>query len=306
MRTAFIIAFLSSLLNNSLAQQNSLCATNKVYALRGEFTPQVINCDSLYDLCNYYLDYKNRLAYDTGKYHIEHCYAQPNSYGEFDVVYTAAVNLLNAGDTVIAACRDWLKSVLYLNNTKKYYCADLENYALLFASRDEYGHHVDYKTSLAIWSFLADSLNCFRHSRVSEFIRDYHSYWQDTVKDSLKTPFDSTILPLDSVGQGFIRVFHNAVSPISPSTGELIASFNAIQNPFEGEVELRYKLNRENLTRIEVFDALGKPIWSEGQGYHQPGDCSVKIPTKKWASGMYYARLSTFSNETRTIKLIHE
>jgi hypothetical protein len=266
-----------------------------------------INCDSLYDVPNNYLFYNSKIAYDTGKFYIEHCYDQPNSYHIFGTIYDACSQLEYPDrDTEWANLRAWLKSVAYLNSSQVYYCNDLNDYARTFSHKDELGHPMDFKTAISIYEFLSDSLKCFGHSLVSDYINEYHNYWKDTVKDSTKTPFDSSTYTLDQMGQGFIRGFENqnSVTAIEPISSNLIADFSAVQNPFSDEVELHYKLNRENLTRLEIYDVLGREIWSDGQGYHSPGTApSIKIDTKSWQAGTYYARLTTFSNETKTIVL---
>jgi hypothetical protein len=246
------------------------------------------------------------VSYDTGKFYIEHCYADPQSYMQFGTIYSACQGLMGEHDTLWAQFRVWLKSVVYLNSNKSYYCGDLQAYGATFSHKDELGDPMDFKTAISIYEFLSDSLKCFGHSSISAYIIEYHNYWKDTVKDSIKTPFDSSTYTLDQMGQGFIRGFQNQTSVIGEQSisSNLIAGFSAVQNPFSDEVELHYKLNRENLTRLEIYDVLGREMWSDGQGYHSPGTApSIKIDTKSWQAGTYYARLTTFSNETKTIVL---
>jgi hypothetical protein len=271
------------------------------------------NCEALFNLAISLEQSFNNIpkqAYDTGRYFVEHCYDTHDGYQMFGNLSDACNDLeFPHLDTIWAQFRAWLKSVVYLNPTTYprswYFCADLNEYAHTFAHEDELGHQKDYKKAIAIIAFLSDSLKCYGHGSVTSEINAYHFFWMDTVKDSIITPFDSTILTLDQIGETFIRGFvKSGVASSQPIGGNLIAEFSAIKNPFKDEIELRYKLNRENLARIEIFDMLGKLVWGDGQGYHPPNESSsIKIETYNWQEGTYLARLSTFSNETKTITL---
>jgi photosystem II stability/assembly factor-like uncharacterized protein len=83
-------------------------------------------------------------------------------------------------------------------------------------------------------------------------------------------------------------------------------SFSIFPNPFIEALELHYRLDKSATVRIDIYDVLGRTIYSEGQGYKQEGENLLSIQTKEWASGSYYVRLSTPSGEVKTVKVIKE
>jgi photosystem II stability/assembly factor-like uncharacterized protein len=96
---------------------------------------------------------------------------------------------------------------------------------------------------------------------------------------------------------GFLSVL------LTASSGNLFTGF---PNPFAEVLGLRYRLDKSAMVRIDIYDLLGRSVYSEGQGYKEEGENSLSLQTKDWASGAYYIRLSTPSGEVRTVKVIKE
>ncbi|HYM20528.1 MAG TPA: T9SS type A sorting domain-containing protein [Candidatus Kapabacteria bacterium] len=246
--------------------------------------------------------------YDTGKYYIEHCYNVMQVWRRFGFVQSAGLGLEAKSDTIWAQARNWLKSVLYLDPDSNYYCADLANYAGTFAYRDELGHPANFKTTLAILKYLRDSSHCsgFK-SDFTSILGEYHRIWQDTVTDSLKTPFDSTLPNIDQAGQSFLRGFAADVSnTIGTISNDPFDNLRATENPFKRELDLKFMVLRPTVAKIEVYDALGRQMYTDGQGYLEAGEHGAAINSSGWSSGTYYVRLVTLQGQVKTLKLVHQ
>ncbi len=283
-------------------------------------TPDTLSsfdCERLAERGDSYQHYgKYRWAYDSLKYYIEQCGMQEGAWSEFSSITIAATGLAGIGipgaDTVFVwkEYENWLKSVLNLNPDKQYFCSDVFEVARAFEFFSESSNtSPDWNAAVSISRFAEDSLCPSWSSSFESLIKQarhiQHSLWQDTVQDSIKTPLDTTLKTLDQLGVGYLRQYSSGVAYI-PKTSNIIGKITASPNPFGDEVELQYSLNEGAATRIEVYDALGKLIWDNGQGYRALGKYSVKIPTKSWSSGTYYTRVLTVGGEVKTVKLIHE
>ncbi len=281
-----------------------------------------VDCDALAGRGNSYVYYgKYRWGYDSLKYYIEQCALQSNSRGEFSEITSAAQGLAGIGQPpggdsayVWKEYKMWLKSVLNLNPDHQYFCGDVFQLAAIYENFSDTSNTMpDWNAVVTICRYSEDSLNCGKSSSssneylIKEARRIQHARWQDTVKDSLKTPLDTNLKTLDQLGLGYLRGYTSGVATTLPKNENTIANLSAIKNPFNDEVELQYTLNSGATIRIEIYDILGKIVWSDGQGYHPPNESSsVKIDTKNWSPGTYLARFSTFSNEVKTVKLVHE
>ncbi len=252
-----------------------------------------------------------RKGYDTLRLYIENCAMQYGSWG----VFSDISGDLGGMDTLrqrFVDGREWFKKVLYYNPDSNYYCSDVLSIIETFTYFE--GRGTDYLGYLSVIKFLKDNHKCPSHW---QFVRDYDktyrayvdsviSIWRDTVKNSIKTPLDTTLPSIDDLGLGILRGQNGVVNltPISVST--TLGEASLIQNPFHDEDILRYRLNRNAMVRIDVYDALGRKMAGDGEGYKHEGEYRINFNTHSWASGAYYIRLSTMSGEVKTIKLIHE
>jgi len=67
-------------------------------------------------------------------------------------------------------------------------------------------------------------------------------------------------------------------------------------NPLTSSATLSYSLDNPSHVRLEVYDLMGRRVWSEDQGYVQSGTHQQPIDLSSQASGTYYLRVSI--NET--------
>ncbi len=205
-------------------------------------------------------------------------------------------------------CREWLKEVLYLSSDTMYYCSDVRVILSTFKYFDS-ARGTDVNGSQAVLKYLIENNRCpvFTDEFINSWTanREYQlEHWRDTVKDSLVTPLDTTIPTLEDLDLGILRgPNQEAVSAThEPHLGELIAT----RNPFADVLELKYRLAKSGMVRIDVYDLLGRSVYSEGQGYKQDGEYMLSLQSKPWSSGSYYVRLSTPSGEVKTVKVVKE
>jgi hypothetical protein len=260
---------------------------------------------SLYDAAGMW-----QQAYDSNKYYIEHCYYLPWSWGTFGYLNGEVSNIPTLTDAKWLSFRQWLFKVLYLNSDSNYYCADVGDMISTFnyvtGPRKD-----DEKGILAVERFIINSGKC---AQLSEYFRgvqevvwnDVYRTWADTVKDTLATPFDSTLPSLQEIGFEILlgpqyAAEHSGVMPTSV-LGVIVIS----PNPFRKEAEITYELNVPATLTIEVFDALGSKINMPSAGiFTSNGQYSVSIGAAL-APGMYYVRFSVPEGEVRTVKIVKE
>ena len=253
--------------------------------------------------------------YDSGRYLIEHC-SNRSHYSQFDIWdffggTSTGVQYLSNDPNRFPPFREWLKKVLYLNMDTNYYCSDVFAISQSFRYFNaERGY--DVNGALAITKFLLDSHRCFSYwgdlNKVWKESRlDQYQRWQDTVKDSLKTPLDTNLPSLEFLNLQILRGPQYAAvkNAFTPSTLTKIKYLNVSENPFKKETTLRFGLADAEYMKIEIFDLLGNKIYSDSKLFGE-GDGEWKIDGKTFARGALYARLSTMGGEVKTVKLIHE
>lgn len=252
-------------------------------------------------------------AYDTLRYYVEQCAKEKWSWQIFGTISSNAAALCDNSKITIESYREWLKSVLYLNPDSLYYCSDAIQIAATYDFQDSVGG-IDGNAGVTVLKYLIDSANCsIFHDGINDLWRNQLRYWQirhwrDTVTDSLKTPLDTGYTTIDELGLQILRGPTNSVIPdiYTPLNKRPIVEARAIPNPMKDEVELWYKLTEGALVKIEVYDALGKQMYSLAQGYKPEGENRLHLDTRSWSSGSYYARFTTLGGEVKTLKLIKE
>lgn len=251
---------------------------------------------------------KYQEAYDSAKHFIEVCALYENSQAAFTTI-SAANSGRSEDNGRFAECREWLKTVLYLNPDTAYYCADIGAiFRTMYWFDDEHGRHQN--GTCAIIKFLLEENKC---PHATEWLTNAYTatresqlnHWRDTVHDSLATPLDTTLPSLEDLGLGILRGNPNSAVTTATSEerlGELIAT----RNPFTDVLELKYRLEKSTMTRIDVYDLLGRSVYSEGQGYRQDGEHILSLQTNSWVAGSYYVRLSTPGGDVKTVKVLKE
>ena len=176
-----------------------------------------------------------------------------------------------------------------------------------FWFNDERG--TDYNGSNTVVKYLIENNRC-PHAQ-EWLINGYEAnrkeqikHYRDTVQDSIETPIDTTLPSLEDLDLGILRGPTGSVATTSgePHLGDLIAT----RNPFTDILELKYRLDRSAMVRIDVYDLLGRAVYSEGQGYKAEGEHVLSLQSKSWSSGSYYVRLSSPSGEVKTVKVVKE
>ena len=255
------------------------------------------------------------MAYDTLRKFVEQCAkvkvfnGQEIVFGEID----GAVEYRNSDLNRYVEYREWLKSVLYLNTDTgisgmRYYCRAVQSLWYTFNYNPPTG--ADFKAMQAILKYVHDSGKCELYFSDYEEIlaglrKRQYEFYIDTCKDTSVTPFDTTWLPtIDDIDMSILRGPQNSVSHATHESrlGELIATCN----PFTDILELKYRLDKSAMVRIDIFDELGRSVYGEGIGYKPSGEYRITIAGSSWASGAYYARLSTSGGEVQTIKMIKQ
>jgi hypothetical protein len=268
-------------------------------------------------ICSYLLDRGERnfsselyrQANDTLRLFIENCASIDGSWLEFTPL-TASVMYMDTNNERFIDYREWLKKVLYYNTTDSdYYCADVQSIYSTFHYFEGRGY--DLLGGLAVGKYIKETGRCKNWPFMLDYDTAYKmsinivtEMWRDTVKDSVKTPLDTTLPSIDGLGLGILR------GPSEVKSGEVTSkrfiNFSAERNPFTDNVALKAELSAPTMLRLDVFDELGHQIYGEGLGYKQAGEFTYRVNSKGWASGMYYARLATSGGEVKTIKLIKE
>lgn len=273
------------------------------------------NCSMYFEHGSSYLhNHKYLLAYDTLRYGIEHCYDQKQlaPWGYFGVI-DEAVNGIVEGtldSEYWVSYREWLKGVLYLDTAWYYYCSDVNSIMHTMAYFP--GHGTDFGGYISIFKYVIESGKCpaeffpdhdslWRTTR-----RDEYQFWRDTVTDTLQTPFDTTLPTIDELGLQILRGPQFGDVAVSPSTvdHDAIVTLVAKENPFTNEAVLRYTLRSTAALRLEIFDALGKRMYSDAIGFRGAGEYTSAVPAIGWSRGTYYARLSSLTGGVLTVKLI--
>ncbi len=254
-----------------------------------------------------------RKGYDSLRYAMEHCPNFVIAPSFFHSIDGAVANMSN-DTTRFIDYREWLKKVLYLNTQDwKYYCADVES--IMFTMNYFPGRGNDVNGSLAILKYVVESGKCMKEffgssdTTSSLWSRtrliQYHN-WQDSVRDSIATPFDTTLPSLESLnlqilfGQDFVVHEHEVIDPSA------ISLLEASPNPCVNTTELHYRIRSTAALRLSVYDALGKEVYNDPIGFRPEGDYTLKLNTALWPSGSYFARLSSLVGGVVTVKIIRE
>lgn len=246
---------------------------------------------------------------DTGRHYIETCAAQKSSFHVF-VSLDGAVQFMSADNNRWFDYREWLKKVLYLSMDTLYYCADANSILHTFSYLRP-GQGEDYNGLIAIVDYLLQNNRCPDSKAYllegRKYNRDKQVFlWRDSVKDSIATPLDTTKPSLEDLGLGILRGPQNAVaSSMLANKGNKLNSFITTKNPFNDATVLRYELSDAAALRLEIYDVLGREVYSEGEGIQEAGGHEIQLSGKMFTSGTYYARLTTLGDEVKTITLKH-
>ena len=240
--------------------------------------------------------------------YIETCYDTSGAYIAFYDLNGYGYSH-NPNPTSYANFREWLKSVLWLGPMYPGWycsCADdiLESYNGIDAGDS-------LNNSLAILRYLDSSGRCNFDAEDSQILQKRYMNWIDTVNalhhgDTIDFPQDTTLPTIDEIGMGILRSPPAGVqNDTTPSTG--ITNLTASDNPFSKETTISFTMGEYAYISFQVYDVLGRVVQGDYKGSVQgPGEYSFNIDGTNLPTGTYYARITTPTGITRTIKLVKE
>jgi hypothetical protein len=243
--------------------------------------------------------------YDTLRRFVESCAKNdPDCHDVFPALNSAVYSYAPNDTTRYDKYRAWLISVLYLNTIDPYYfCACM----IAIAGTYQYGGYNPINSYLAVLKYLMDFPYCNDQGlrdAYTDNVRYRHESW---LSGDRKTPEDTTLPSLDSLGLGFLLTHNGALSPTTSHTVNGLLRVNTSPNPFAGTTNLEFELNRMAYTTIAIYDDLGRLVWGDGRGSSlEAGLHTVHIDGKDLPHGTLYARISTGFGEVKTVKLVHE
>jgi hypothetical protein len=251
----------------------------------------------------------SRYANDTLRLFIEDCPFSTNT--AFDYAWRAfgtissCVTDMDTSNVRWLEYREWLKKVLYLNPDTMYYCADMDAMFVTFNYLIP-GKGKDYNSLIAIMDYLLNSNHCPDRS---SYLLEQRSYFRDKQiriwKDGDTTiALDTSAVSIDSIGFSILK--GPEFGAVTPRTYQKnFAELTATKNPFSDETILETSLADAAMLRLEVYDVLGKSLYTENQ-FFSAGKVQWKLDGRILPKGTLYVRVSTISGGVKTIKLVRE
>ena len=97
------------------------------------------------------------------------------------------------------------------------------------------------------------------------------------------------IVPADSAGSAQTTAVAAAREPgQQPESCTLLQNW---PNPFNAATTIRFRLARAMTVRLTLLDALGRPLRTLLQGFHQAGEHQLRFEAGSLPSGLYFCRL---------------
>jgi parallel beta-helix repeat protein len=104
----------------------------------------------------------------------------------------------------------------------------------------------------------------------------------------------------------FLPCLNEEPTAIDEEMIEILETFSLEQNypnPFNPSTTIKYSINVETFTRLNVYDILGREVATLVNKKQRPGNYEVEWNADNFSSGVYYYKLTT-SNFTDTKKMI--
>jgi hypothetical protein len=253
-----------------------------------------------------------RTAYDTIKDFITRCpfhFRVPFAFGE---MYAA---VQNGADGPSPECwenfRSWLLKALAWNRDKTYFCAIVEAIAGTFSSPYDttftQGSAATNK-SLAVTQWLIENDPCHDDELRDLYVNTRGSQragWFN--EDTSVVKLDTTLPSMHDLGLDSVLMYAGMVGVHSERAPDPMLNALASPNPVGQGTLVSFSTKREAYVKIEVYDLLGNTIHGGDFGrVIEAGKHQIPIDTRAWVRGTYYARISSSTGESATVKLVKE
>ncbi len=242
---------------------------------------------------------------------IETCYDTIDAWEAF---VDLSGGIANPSPTSFANYREWLKSVLWLNTIDPlYYCICAQS---IYESYEPIDAGRNINATLSVIRYLDSSGRCPQNSAdnntaYQQELATRHMVWLDTVNslhngDTTDFPEDTTIPTIDELGLSILRGLPAGVqNDTTATTG--ITNLTASENPFDKQTTIYFTTGEYAYISFQVFDVLGRIVQGDYKGSVQgPGEYQFTVDGTNLPTGSYYARITTPTGITRTIKLVKE
>ena len=249
-------------------------------------------------------------AYDGYRAYIESCAYLSNSWTHF--IDIGAANSARSGDYArFQEYREWLKKVLYYSLDTNYYCADVGQLLSTFSWFNNTRGR-DWRGMITVEKYIAASGKCPKATAYYDTVvipgnwHGLYQAWLDSVQNPDLTPFDSTLPSLEDLDLGILRGPPADVKKfIDSKLGPIISNIYSMPNPFTSETKISFITREAVALKFEVFDVLGRSVYSTEKVYDQ-GDDQIILPGSSLPHGELYGRFSASDGTVKTMKLIHE
>ncbi|HEY3876404.1 MAG TPA: T9SS type A sorting domain-containing protein, partial [Candidatus Kapabacteria bacterium] len=133
-----------------------------------------------------------------------------------------------------------------------------------------------------------------------------YSDWQDDSLEGFHFPFDTSILPLQDLGDLDTLFARHFLFSVGIPAG-IITSVSAYPNPTGTGTVISFGIAKEAYVKIELYDVLGHAVGSAGfESLFEPGNKAVPISLAALPSGTYFARIQTAYGEVESVKIVKE
>ncbi len=215
------------------------------------------------------------------------------------------------GTNANQSLRTYLESVMGRDKSWTWLCD------ILFEIRSTYENQIpsDYNAAVAVLDYMICCSPCIEHDSAGEagFWQDRAEQriqedivFQDTVRDSLLTPIDTSEPTMHDLGLDSLVQYFGELGVQNASAENIITNPSAFPNPTGDGTVISFGTSKGAYVIIALYNVLGQQAASQGfQNMMQPGNHEVPISLQGLPSGTYYARIQT-SFGIQTVKLVKE
>ncbi len=247
---------------------------------------------------------------DTMEHYVETCAKVDSNYIEgIGLLWSAAG--WSGGPGFWQTLRTWLESVMGRDKSQTWLCTMLGDIQNTYENQDP----SDYNDAVAVLDYEICCSPCTTHDSAYE-----SSFWQDraglriqedivfqdTVRDSLLTPIDTSEPTMHDLGLDSLVQYFGELGVQNASAENIITNPSAYPNPTGDGTVISFGTTKGAYVIIALYNVLGQQAASQGfQNMMQPGNHEVPISLQGLPSGTYYARIQT-SFGIQTVKLVKE